>query len=156
MTLAPVLRSQCNQFVAQPDKLFWEPFFWLMAKCMFSLLSYDKQTHRHCYRLCELFPCYVREIFAFKWVLTSVAFRLNNRDNFREMPSSNTSSNAFQLESIRRNENSYATKTRPTAVGVTMHSTVTADTVTSKHAYGNEQEFDKSVRILHTVEALWG
>ena len=98
----------------------------------------------------------MREIFTFNWVLTSDAFRLNNRDNLRERPSgdSDDSSIAFQLESIRKSEMSFKPKTRPTAVAVTMNNTANADSAAGPGAYDDKHGSDKSVRILLVVVAL--
>src|SRR5216683_4292496 len=96
-------------------------------------------------RLYELFPCYVRGIFAFKWVLTFAAFSLNNRDTLRERSSDGNSSNAFHLWSMRPNKTPYKSTTGPTAVAVTVHRTATADFGRSKHDSDNEPELDKSV-----------
>jgi hypothetical protein len=117
-----------------------------------------KRTDINCHRLCELVPCYVRKIFAFESVLTSNAFRLNNRDNFRERTSGDDPSSAFQLESIRKIKMSYKPKTRPTAVTVTVNSTATADFAANMRAYDTNTTMhgsEKSVRILLIVVALW-
>ena len=108
------------------------------------LLSDDQKTHWHRHRLCELFPCDVRKILAFEWVLTFDAFRLNNRDNLRLRPSGDNSSNGFQIESIRQNKRSYNPKVAPTAVAVTVNSTTTADFATNVHGYDNKHGSDKS------------
>jgi hypothetical protein len=105
----------------------------------------------HCYRLRELFPCYVRANFAFMRVLTFTTSSLNNRDNIRALPSNTSPSSAFQLESVRPNSKPHQPKADPNAVTVTVHRTTTGDFAMSESSCDNEQGLNKSVRILHIV-----
>jgi hypothetical protein len=118
-----------------------------MGKCMFTLSSNDKKIHWHCYRLRELFPCYVSAIFAFIRVLTFTAFRLNHRDIIQAQSSHSGPSQGFQLDSVQPNRKSQKSRTG-SAVTVTVHRTATTDFSAKMHTYDNEQGLDKSVRIF--------
>jgi hypothetical protein len=132
----------------------------MVGRCKFSQLSDDqKRTDIDCHRLCELVPCYVRKIFAFKWVLTSDTFRLNNRDSLRERFSGDDPSSVFQMESIRKSRMVFNPRARTTAVSVTMDSAATTEFATNMRAYDANTAMhgsDKSVRNLLIVVVLPG
>jgi hypothetical protein len=89
----------------------------------------------------------VRQIFAFKRVLTFTAFRLNNRDALRKRRSNDKSSNVFHISSSFR-------QGQTAIVFAAVHQTVTADSSRSANDSDNEPGLDKSVWVLHTVAAL--
>jgi len=144
-----------HQFVAAPTRLIWEQFFWLMGKCMLALRSDEEEIWCwHLYRLCELLPCYVRETFAFKSVLTSIAFRLNSRDSLRERSADNVLAGLRMSVSVQQDRTRPISKTEPTPVSVTVHSTTTTEFAEGEH----DDESDKHVGVLHALVALrnWG
>jgi hypothetical protein len=140
-----------HQFVSMPSKLVSEIFFWLMGKCMFPpILDKKKFSYWRSYRLCEFFPCYVRTPFSFKWVLTSIIFRLNSRDDLRRERSSDNHSLSLHIMSAQQDRTSRMSKTWSAPVSVTVHKTTTTDLAKSEHS----SELDKSVGVSHTVVAL--